>query len=242
MAVQWLRLVVLDDNEGAPGLVNEWGWSVYLESPAWRAIFDADTSPRVVEYNASELGVDLSSLDWGFLSHHHYDHKGGYPAVARARPGLRVYVPPGETGDMRGWGLDPVIVREPGRVEEGAYTTGPLHSGWWGVEEQALAVEVEGLGLVVIVGCSHPGVDRLAEAAARAAGGERVALVIGGFHGPSTRTLDRLAAIADKICPTHCSGDEAKRYVRERYPDKYCGARTGTILKITGGGMEHERL
>jgi len=239
--VGWLRLYVLDDNEPAPGFRSEWGWSVYLESPVWRAIFDADTSPRVIEYNAGELGVDLGRLDWGFLSHHHYDHKGGYPAVARARPGLRVYVPPGETGDMASWGLEPVILRGPARLAGEAYSTGPLASSLWGIEEQALAVTVEGLGPVVIVGCSHPGVDRLAEAAARILGVSEVAVVIGGFHGPSTATLDRLAGIARWICPTHCSGVEAKEYVRREYPDKYCAARTGSVITVTSDGPTLER-
>jgi 7,8-dihydropterin-6-yl-methyl-4-(beta-D-ribofuranosyl)aminobenzene 5'-phosphate synthase len=239
--VEWLRLYVLDDNEPAPGFRSEWGWSVYLETPAWKAIFDADTSPGVIEYNARELGVDLGALEWGFLSHHHYDHKGGYPAVARARPGLRVYVPPGETGDMKSWGLEPIVVKEPMEVAGDAYSTGPLTSGLWGIEEQALAVRVEGLGPVVIVGCSHPGVDRLAEAAARILGVKEVAVVIGGFHGPSTSTLDRLAGIARWICPTHCSGAEAKEYVKREYPDKYCMARTGSVLTITKEGPALER-
>ncbi|MEB2836864.1 MAG: MBL fold metallo-hydrolase [Desulfurococcales archaeon] len=239
--VGWLRLYVLDDNEPAPGFRSEWGWSVYLEAPGWRAIFDADTSPSIIEYNAGELGVDLGRLEWGFLSHHHYDHKGGYPAIARARPGLRVYVPPGETGDMASWGLEPVVVKGPTRVAGDALSTGPLSSGLWGIEEHALAVEVEGLGLVVIVGCSHPGVDRLAEAAARAAGARGVAVVIGGFHGPSRATLDRLAGMARWICPTHCSGSEAKEYVRTTYPDKYCAARTGSVLQVDRDGPALER-
>jgi 7,8-dihydropterin-6-yl-methyl-4-(beta-D-ribofuranosyl)aminobenzene 5'-phosphate synthase len=238
-----LRLYVIVDNTPAPGLASEWGWSVYLETPRWRGIFDADTSPGAVEANAGELGVDLSRLDWGFLSHHHYDHKGGYPAVARARPGLPVYVPPGCDGSMASWGLRPRVVEAPqplGEAAGEAWSSGPLRSGLWGLREHALAVRV-GDGVVVVVGCSHPGADRLAEAAARAAGAERILAVIGGFHGPSRETLERLASMAEAVCPTHCSGEEAVRYLERRHPERLCRARTGSVLTVTPDGVVVER-
>ena len=86
--------------------------------------------------------------------------------------------------------------------------------------------------MVIIVGCSHPGVDRLTEALLEVSGYERAYLVIGGFHYPSRRTLDKLAKIAEFIAPAHCSGDEAKAYVWENYPEKFVGVKTGTIIEV----------
>ena len=238
--LSWLRLQVLVDNTPNPRLRGEWGWSLYLEAPGWRAIFDADTSPSRLEENARELGARLDRLDWGFLSHHHLDHKGGYPAVARARPGLPVYVPPGCDGSMRRWGLEPRVARTPQPIPEAggaAWTSGALHAGAWGLWEHALAVILEGGAAVVVVGCSHPGADRLVEEAARAAGVGRLLAVIGGFHGPSRGVLDRLAGMAERVCPTHCSGEEAVRYLERRHPDKLCLARTGTTIRATPAGL-----
>ncbi|MEB3851700.1 MAG: MBL fold metallo-hydrolase [Desulfurococcales archaeon] len=238
----WVRLHVILDNEPAPGLARGWGWSVYLEAPGWRGLFDADTEPSKVEHNAEALGVDLSRLDWALLSHHHYDHKGGFPAVARARPGLPVYVPPGCDGTLERLGLKPRVARAPTPVAEAggeAWSSGPLRAPGWGLWEHALALRV-GSGVLVVVGCSHPGADRLAEAALRAAGGGRLLAVIGGFHGPPPEVLDRLAGMAEAVCPTHCSGPEALAYLERRHPDRLCRARTGSTLKVTPWGVEVE--
>ncbi len=224
------QMVVLNDNAGSIGLLNEWGWSLYIEARGHRVLFDADTSPTVIDRNSRILGVDLGELDFAVLSHHHGDHYGGFSAVAARHPGLRVYVPPGDLSWARGLPLDLVVAEEPLEVAPGFWLSGPLEA-WSGFYEQALGFETAGW-LVVVVGCSHPGVDRLTWRLHEITG-LPVLLVIGGFHEPSPRQLDNLARIARYICPMHCSGWQAKRYVAKNYPDKYCEAKTGTRITIT---------
>jgi 7,8-dihydropterin-6-yl-methyl-4-(beta-D-ribofuranosyl)aminobenzene 5'-phosphate synthase len=226
------KLIVLNDNVGTPGLLNEWGWSIYIEANGLKVLFDADTSPRVIEYNAEKLGVPLGNLDFAVLSHHHADHYGGFPAVARAKPGIRVYVPPGYADWARGLQLELVTVYEPREIANGYYLSGPLQA--YGLYEQALGVKVDS-GIIVIVGCSHPGADRLAEKLKDITGMDIIA-VIGGYHDPPTSVLDRLAQISRYVCPAHCSGEYAKEYVRRRYPDKYCEVRTGSLLTVERDG------
>ncbi|BEP18608.1 MBL fold metallo-hydrolase [Pyrofollis japonicus] len=225
-----MRAIILNDNVGAPGLLNEWGWSLYIEANGRRVLFDADTSPEVISYNAKRLGVDFSFLDFGFLSHHHGDHYGGFSAVAKAKPGLPVYAPPGETSWAHGLPLALKIVREPGEIAPGFYSSGPLEA-WTSFYEQALGISL-GDRLVVIVGCSHPGVDTLAEKLYSLTG-LPILMVIGGFHEPETWRLDKLADLADYICPAHCSGSRAKHYVATRYPEKFCNVKTGSTITIT---------
>jgi 7,8-dihydropterin-6-yl-methyl-4-(beta-D-ribofuranosyl)aminobenzene 5'-phosphate synthase len=228
-----LRAVVVVDNEPGPGLAGEWGWSVYIEAHSTRVLFDADTDPGVLASNASRLRVDLSRLDFAVLSHHHADHYGGFPAVAEARPGLPVYVPPGDPSWAQGLSLEVREVFEAAEPAPGFQLSGPIKA-WPGFYEQALGVRI-GNGLVVFLGCSHPGGDRLAEALAEATG-LPIYAVIGGLHRPSRATLDRLAAIAGYVCPTHCSGNQAKRYLEIRYPEKLCRARTGTVIVVDEQG------
>jgi len=227
--VNKLSLTVLNDNEPGPRLLNAWGWSVLVSTESWRILFDAGPDPSILGYNASKLGEDLSSIDAVFLSHHHGDHSGGLEYVARVKPGAPVYAPPGRTGYIESLGLRPLVVEKPTRIAVDAWSTGPLKA--WGLWEHSLVVLVEGLGAVVIVGCSHPGVDRLVEEASRITGA-KVHMVIGGFHSPSTRSLDRLAGMASIICPAHCSGYHAKQYVASKYPGKYCSVRTGSIIEL----------
>ena len=216
-----MKLTILNDNAPAKGLINDWGWSVLVESK-YRFLFDADTRGEVLAHNSKVLGASLRNLDFAVLSHWHYDHYGGFPLIAQLNPGLRLYAPPG------GWieGLSVFEVINPGEIADGIWTSGAL-DGF----EQALGVETPS-GLVIIVGCSHPGVDRLTEAILEVSGYERAYLVIGGFHYPSRRTLDKLAKIAEFIAPAHCSGDEAKAYVWENYPEKFVGVKTGTIIEV----------
>jgi len=220
-----MRLTILNDNVPAEGLINDWGWSVLAEG-RHRFLFDADTRGEVLAHNSKVLDVSLESLDFAFLSHWHYDHYGGLPYIAELNPGLRLYAPLGNGERALGWGFDVVEVSKAGEIAKGVWTSGPL-DGF----EQALGVETPS-GLVIIVGCSHPGVDRLTKAILEASGHEKAHLIIGGFHGPSRRTLDRLAEMVEFIAPAHCSGSEAKVYVRGRYPEKFVEVRTGTVLEV----------
>ncbi|WP_148881998.1 MBL fold metallo-hydrolase [Thermococcus aciditolerans] len=220
-----MRLLVLNDNAPSKGFLNDWGWSVLFEGDL-RFIFDADTNPAILAYNSTVLGVSLRNLDFAVLSHWHYDHYGGFSLVGELNPGIPLYAPPGNGAMGRQWGFGVREVTKACEIEAGVWTSGPLNGF-----EQAVGVETPS-GLVIIVGCSHPGVDRLTKAVLEVSGYEKAHLVIGGFHGPSARTLDRLAKLTELIGPAHCSGEEAKAYVRKKYPEKFVGVRTGSVLEI----------
>ncbi len=80
------------------------------------------------------------------------------------------------------------VVDRPMLLAPGVGTTGgvPVQLFVFGTTwEQALAVRVAGKGLVLLVGCGHPGIGALVERAEQAFGGP-VYGVIGGFHLPVT--------------------------------------------------------
>jgi 7,8-dihydropterin-6-yl-methyl-4-(beta-D-ribofuranosyl)aminobenzene 5'-phosphate synthase len=220
-----MRLLVLNDNAPSKGFLNDWGWSLLVEGRT-RFLFDADTRGGILLHNSEVLGVSLRGLDFAVLSHWHYDHYGGLSLVGELNPEIPLYAPPGNR--MRGmhWGFQVREVMKAGEIETGVWSSGPL-SGF----EQAVGVETPS-GLVVIVGCSHPGVDRLTRAVLEVSGHDKAHLVIGGFHGPSVRTLDRLAKLTELIAPAHCSGEGTKAYVREKYPEKFVGVRTGSVIEL----------
>ncbi len=228
------RLLVLVDNEPGEGLRNSWGLSILVERGGRRILFDADTEPDVLEYNVKALGVDLGSVEYAVLSHPHSDHYGGFEYVGRVAKGLTVYVPRGSgrvASLLRRWGLRPVENRESRMIGEGVYLVGPLE-GWYAgsIMEQALLVRGD-RGYALLVGCSHPGVDRLA-ATAHELVGERLYMVIGGYHQPPRDVIDRLAEHTRLMCAIHCSGEAAREYIRREYPDAYCEARTGSVLEF----------
>lgn len=72
-----IRITTLCENTaGQPGILAEWGWSVFLEDDSQSILFDTGSNVSVV-YNADRLGVDLRKVEKIVLSHGHFDHTGG---------------------------------------------------------------------------------------------------------------------------------------------------------------------
>lgn len=95
MSDSGVRVTVLVENRAArPELGGEHGFAAMVESPGGTVLFDTGASDLVAR-NARALGLDLSGVDAVALSHGHYDHTGGLPAVLAAiRPEVRIFAHP----------------------------------------------------------------------------------------------------------------------------------------------------
>ena len=75
-----MKIQVLIDNIagtcGSRKLFGEWGLSVYVEFEGVRYLLDTGAS-HLFAKNAGVMGVDLSKVDIGILSHAHFDHSDG---------------------------------------------------------------------------------------------------------------------------------------------------------------------
>jgi 7,8-dihydropterin-6-yl-methyl-4-(beta-D-ribofuranosyl)aminobenzene 5'-phosphate synthase len=108
-------------------------------------------------------------------------------------------------------------------------------------DEQALVANVAGRGLVVIGGCSHPGIVNMVKYAQKLTGVDKLAAIIGGFHltphgedviRQTTQGLKELNA--DLIMAGHCTGFKALTYLATALPDNFMVSCVGT--KVTVGG------
>ena len=75
-----MKIQVLIDNIasccGSRKLFGEWGLSVYVEFEGKHYLLDTGAS-HLFAKNAGVMGVDLSKIDMGILSHAHFDHSDG---------------------------------------------------------------------------------------------------------------------------------------------------------------------
>ena len=72
-----MKWTVLADNRSCDShLQTEHGLSILLETDKYRILLDTGASDVFVR-NAEQLGIDLSRVDYVFLSHGHSDHAGG---------------------------------------------------------------------------------------------------------------------------------------------------------------------
>ena len=71
----------------------EHGLSMYIETPETKFIFDCGHTGLAWE-NAAKLGIELQSVETVILSHAHYDHAGGFPALLKYCQPKTVYTGP----------------------------------------------------------------------------------------------------------------------------------------------------
>ncbi len=89
-----MKLTCLVDNAVQPssGFWGEHGLAYLIEAAGQRILFDTGQSGTVLAHNLELVGVDASTIDAVAISHAHYDHTGGLPALlGRLRPGIPLY-------------------------------------------------------------------------------------------------------------------------------------------------------
>lgn len=95
-------------------------------------------------------------------------------------------------------------------------------------DDQAIVIQVQGKGLVVLAGCAHSGILNTIAHARKISGIDSVHAVIGGFHLATAsdddiaRTVEEMQALGPRlVVPCHCTGLKAIcRFAREM-PDEF---------------------
>ncbi len=112
----------------------------------------------------------------------------------------------------------------------------------WGVDldvmEISLAIDTPD-GIVLVVGCSHPAIEKIV-AAAKKQINKPIHLVIGGTHllAASNEDIRRVAvSLRDDwkvawIAPVHCTGEPAFAILKEMFGARYLYSGLGTTLEL----------
>jgi 7,8-dihydropterin-6-yl-methyl-4-(beta-D-ribofuranosyl)aminobenzene 5'-phosphate synthase len=200
-------LPLVDWHVARPELKGEAGVSYLVRTDDQTILFDVGFNrerlePSPLMHNMQALGVDLRGIDTIVISHNHLDHVGGsswsrrdtfsLSNEQRSLAGKHVWTPIPMTYP----GIVPTHSKRPTLIGSSVATIGTiprqLFVGW--IEEQALAVNVEGRGIVLIVGCGH---QTLGKIVARAQALFRAPIygIVGGLHYPFPRGRVRMLGI-----------------------------------------------
>ena len=222
-------LVLYDNTTAHDGAAADWGFSALVKSGGAAVLFDAGAKPDLLFRNMQALGVRPASITHTVISHAHADHLGGVYRVMSEQPSIAAYFleafPPQafRTGVRR-------VGAKPVRIVPGVWSTGQVDGQ---PPEQALIIETA-TGLIVVTGCSHPGVVAMVEAAKAACGDKPVRLLLGGFHmlnqdgGEIARTMERLRVLGvQTVAPTHCTGEAASQAFSRVYGKNAVAAGAG---------------
>ncbi|MBN2041357.1 MAG: MBL fold metallo-hydrolase [Spirochaetes bacterium] len=154
--------------------------------------------PSPLISNMNLFGVNINDIDALFISHHHLDHLGGAGEQRKHTfslshgpvdfPPIPVYSPLPLKPSSHNFNPESEIRASLGPVKlaKGVYGTGSIPRALYIMgytEEQALAVNVAGKGIVLIIGCGHQTVQRVIERAKKLFN-LPVYGVIGGLHFP----------------------------------------------------------
>jgi 7,8-dihydropterin-6-yl-methyl-4-(beta-D-ribofuranosyl)aminobenzene 5'-phosphate synthase len=93
-------------------------------------------------------------------------------------------------------------------------------------------------GLILVVGCSHPGIERIVEAAT--AINPKIHVIVGGFHlvAASDEVIEKtVTALNEKykvenIAPGHCTGEPTFAALKKAFGTRYFYAGLGTTLTL----------
>jgi len=187
----------------------------------------------------NQLAAEAAALELAVFTHPHQDHLGGLPALLKHRPALPVYFldsfPPDVSASAVSMGAKPVSVAATRQITPGIYTTGPVEGE---PSEQALVIDTP-KGLVVLVGCSHPGIVKMVEAARRTRPGAPIRLVAGGFHMLKDSEAHVRTAVArlqeigvQSIMPTHCTGAAATAIFQQEFGNRFVRGGVGTRIPL----------
>ncbi len=231
--------IIFDNYPFRNDLQTLWGFSCYIETPQKTILFDTGSNGRVLLDNIQKLDLNIQKIDTLFLTHHHWDHIGGFDSVIELNADIDIIAPSSLSKllikDLRSMVKNVTVIDKNGSaIGDGIYTTGVMGED---VAEQAMIIDSDE-GLVIITGCAHSGVVEIAKRAQELLK-KKIALLVGGFHlmrsdeAEIDHVINELQTMKiDYLCPTHCTGDRAIEKFHQTFGERYLPGGVGKVLRF----------
>lgn len=209
--------VVYDNCVAKAGLRTGWGFSAFIETgDEAPLLFDTGADGTTLLYNMRRLGIEPRRIGVIVISHAHGDHTGGLSDVMKINKNAEIYIPASSRARLLERRVVPVS--QPVQISKSIYSTGELQ----GIE-QSLTIKTTN-GIIVVAGCSHPGVATILDAASCYG---KVCGIIGGLHG--FHDFSRLDGLS-LICPCHCT--QYKSELACLFSEQYVACGVGLKLEL----------
>lgn len=235
--------MIYNNTGSAESLKSEWGLSIWIESENSALLYDAGGDASVLISNLTELDIDLSKLKTIVISHNHWDHRNGLKSILeKTNFTPLVYVPSLDLQDFKSKLPQAKCagILEPQQITGGIWSTGQLSAVFSGqiINEQSLILE-QGDEMVLLTGCSHPGIVEIATRAKEVHLDKKLILIAGGFH-LNRHTEDQVREISlklkdlnvERIAPSHCTGELAIQVFRSEWDDRFVDFNLGDNLNV----------
>lgn len=207
--------IVFDNKCPNPGFIPSFGFSalIYSQFTGNFSLFDTGGNGNILIHNIKQFGVDISEIKKVIISHNHHDHAGGLERLLRINPNIEIYIP---LDNLKSYikkfpqykvhGISNLM-----EIEKNLIVSGQIKGNF--ISEQSLFLKTINNEIILLVGCSHPGLERFIIKAKELA---NIKAIIGGFHG--FRKFSYLENI-DFIGACHCT--QHKELIKKNFPNQF---------------------
>jgi 7,8-dihydropterin-6-yl-methyl-4-(beta-D-ribofuranosyl)aminobenzene 5'-phosphate synthase len=217
---------------------SDWGFACLVSGTEKTILFDTGAKGDLLLANFEKLKLRPADVELVVISHNHGDHTGGLLPFLEKNERTGVYLPAAtpesSVKEVKAHAASVSVVTKPVEICKGVYVVGPLGDQ---IIEQALVLDTK-KGLVIITGCSHPGVVAIAKKAKEELGRD-IFMVLGGTHllnhsdGDLQRVVDDLKGLGvQKVGATHCSGEKAISKMKEVFGDGFVTTGVGRVIEF----------
>ncbi|MDX2414722.1 MAG: MBL fold metallo-hydrolase, partial [Bacteroidales bacterium] len=228
--------IIYDNYIHKEGMQEDWGYSLLLEGLNKTILFDTGTNPKIFKSNFEKLKLDASSIDEVFISHEHGDHFGGLHEFLLMNNKVKVVVPATFTKRFLTEYSDECagieLISDASQICNHLYSTGVLGQN---IPEQALVLNTLN-GLVVMTGCSHPGIIEMLSTIKTTFKSD-IYLVFGGFHLMNRsdkeieKIIEEMKELGVKKCgATHCTGEKQIELFRLAFGKDFVEMGAGNVI------------
>ncbi len=215
--------IVFDNNKPLEGFLSSFGFSILIFNYLSESflLFDTGSNGKVLLHNIEKLGVDILEIKKVIISHNHIEHSGGLNDLYNKNNNLEIYVSKENLNIFRKKYSKSIVyaVSELQEIDKNIYLTGQLGTY---LKEQALFLKTQSNELIVIVGCSHPGLEEIISIGKSIA---NIKGIFGGFHNlRNFSCLSEMKIIGACHCTQHLD------LIKKRFPEEFREIHVGDSL------------